>query len=832
MKDIIFKNINMIVENIEKGINTNTLSSIKPRLRKNLKLITKKIEFANSKTWNRVLSSEKLIEFVNETTYPMDLVETIFLSETEEKEKEFVISSPHVVSVYEALKKENKRREESYNYYARSFKKRIPNFLIDLLLYFDKYEFEEKKLKKLIKILSELRENYNNDFESLKEKRFDYMHHHTYSYTKYIKNMKSHFENHFENANFFEEVKTLMNKKEEEYFNTIIASCISKSLKKSSDGEELKKTIISLLGLKNDKVSKWIYQLCSSSKNLILENEWKRLLNNASNEGENVFEVIYGKNSLQSNVLSELNCSDKMNFIKNNLKKKGFLRLIGQNVQTFNNFNLRSVLFHSTFSKLINLNTLNTNNLESLRKMNDVTKLEGLNEEIPLTFNEFEYLYSANETNRKVFYGLVDSTKVDERLRMCRELPERHIMNLGIEKELYVEKIISILKRKSLKKTLKERGLSLKGAKTQHYLALLTNPGKFEKYFKDITTGNDIEFILNNQNILEVAQNLEEAKIFFLEKDKYCKFLFKKLGVSRGFINENITNVIKYVEAGLAEVFYKIHHAGRQSEEQLRNLSLITKAELVGKLNEVKFNDNDFELEIGMPISEKTKKEWKTNEIVKDEFYICESSSYETTIRIGQDPVSTCLHWNNGMYSRCLLSNFDTNKKVLLAKDKKGKTIARAILRLTKGSDTHVTTLKKRRLEFKDVTGGEEKQEVKTKKAREELVLFLERTYSGLDREQAKVVKRLFTEFAKEKASKLGAKIIMSSEYKEQVKEELEEKTYFIFVSYSKNGYQYLDSLTGQASESNEGKYMKGYVLLEKEVSKEVPKEREKQLIS
>jgi hypothetical protein len=263
-----------------------------------------------------------------------------------------------------------------------------------------------------------------------------------------------------------------------------------------------------------------------------------------------------------------------------------------------------------------------------------------------------------------------------------------------------------------------------------------------------------------------------------------------------------------------------MHERGNLSQEQARNLNLITKAELSGKLDEIKFVDEDFELEIGLPIEDKSKLEWKRNREKKvGKFLVQEAYDFETVIRIGENPVRTCMNWDTGGYSHCLLSNFDTNKKVLVARDVKGNIVSRAIIRLTKGSDTDISpkaepTIKK--LAFKDVeaTEVEETKEVETVK--EELVLFLERCYTSLDPSQAIMIDKEFVNLAKEKAKALGAKLVVSSYYREEVTEGLEGKNYYIFISYSKNGQQYLDSLTGQATESNAGDYQSAYVFMEK----------------
>ena len=83
----------------------------------------------------------------------------------------------------------------------------------------------------------------------------------------------------------------------------------------------------------------------------------------------------------------------------------------------------------------------------------------------------------------------------------------------------------------------------------------------------------------------------------------------------------------------------------------------------------------------------------------------------------------------------------------------------------------------------------------------EELVLFLERYYqSGLSEQEIRKAVNLTAMLVKEKAEKLGARLVLSSSYKNV----LENKNYvltnfYMYISASKNGSQYLDSLGGAA---------------------------------
>ena len=69
---------------------------------------------------------------------------------------------------------------------------------------------------------------------------------------------------------------------------------------------------------------------------------------------------------------------------------------------------------------------------------------------------------------------------------------------------------------------------------------------------------------------------------------------------------------------------------------------------------------------------------------------------------------------------------------------------------------------------------------------------------------------------AKEKAKKLGARLVLSCYYQDDVKtKEYIKSNYYLYISKSKNGSQYLDSLYGEASVSDSGDYSSNIFLLE-----------------
>ena len=94
---------------------------------------------------------------------------------------------------------------------------------------------------------------------------------------------------------------------------------------------------------------------------------------------------------------------------------------------------------------------------------------------------------------------------------------------------------------------------------------------------------------------------------------------------------------------------------------------------------------------------------------------------------------------------------------------------------------------------------------------KEERVLFLERYYQkGLKELDVFKAAQLAIALAEEKAKKLGARLVLSSYYNSVLptgKGKYVSSIYYLYISASKNGKQYLDSLGGTAGISSSESY-------------------------
>lgn len=184
-------------------------------------------------------------------------------------------------------------------------------------------------------------------------------------------------------------------------------------------------------------------------------------------------------------------------------------------------------------------------------------------------------------------------------------------------------------------------------------------------------------------------------------------------------------------------------------------------------------------------------------------------------MQMGQVPEHTCLSYVDGVYKRCLLACHDANKKVIyLSLD--GKIVLRAAIRLTKavyGSGKKDGSLPK--LEFADLSApvSQQKEEEKQK---EELILFLETAYmSKLPQDMAKPAIELILRLMKKKARLMGVQFAASLFYVAWRPKDMVGMNISMYISRSKSGEQYLDSIGGDNRIEREGSYRKYNFLVE-----------------
>lgn len=207
-------------------------------------------------------------------------------------------------------------------------------------------------------------------------------------------------------------------------------------------------------------------------------------------------------------------------------------------------------------------------------------------------------------------------------------------------------------------------------------------------------------------------------------------------------------------------------------------------------LDGVKYQN--FQEEITYPVSEKLENIWSKNlSIEKGKIKTAEYTDFQSCMLIGAKPAYTCINHQKGSHNECLLSIFDGNKKVVYVKEH-GTIIGRAIMRLTKESDS-VKPWGNAELHFADVA-SENRQS-----SDERLILFLERCYcNGFSGKKQEMIYQSLFELAQKKAEELEAELVLAPDYELiAANNGFIRKQSNVYVSKSKNGNQYLDSLGG-----------------------------------
>ena len=485
-------------------------------------------------------------------------------------------------------------------------------------------------------------------------------------------------------------------------------------------------------------------------------------------------------------------------------RKKHFLELLRKNGDWLTKLDRNSlILDEEVYKQCLNLNSLNEQNMVVPWKRSKGSLLLK-----PRVFEELKVLYNV----KAVYWDLYDRlayAKSDDRLRVIRELIKRDCLTDALE-ENQVERLAEALSKKPLSRWMQEDLKNILDLRHETAVWILIFLRDFPELLKDLTRDNQVYFLLHNQNLLNGCSGLPALMDKLLDQDASWKNLKAELNISDAFVEENKSNIQKFIYEGGAEIMTSFLNNQPQKKEEIRR---IVNAELLGKFMELKYHEGDLEQEIAFPIKKDTEEIWKENLLRLDSGWeIWEEDSLIPVMQIGEVPLRSCISYRNGPSCDCLLSCFDANKKILFIKYN-GKIVFRAILRLTKGS--FVAADERKTIEFVDVTAKSKPRENKA----EELVLFLERYYqSGLNKQEIRKAVNLTAMLVKEKAEKLGARFVLSRNYKNV----LENKNYiltnfYMYISASKNGSQYLDSLGGAAGVSDSGSYTCNTFLLEAE---------------
>ena len=539
-------------------------------------------------------------------------------------------------------------------------------------------------------------------------------------------------------------------------------------------------------------------------------------LERAFTDGAEPAEVFSGKvsyvNTLYRNPVSKISLSslseEKSEILLYAItqKKKAFLNLINEEAELFYDLpNASMLLKKEVYQEYINLNTLNRKNLKDsadLILLRDRFELLAKREH---TFEELKLLCTAKEAVIRLYEQL--TCKCDERLLVLRELIKRECVPYSFWKG-QIEPLAAALSQKPLSRWIREDFWNIPDLSYGTALWLVVYREQLKGMEKEITMEQQALYLLKDLALVKECDSLSELKEKLILGDVSWRLLKEKLSFSEEFVQNNAARIGNFLFVGGAEIMETFLERQPSKIEEIRRL---VTAELLGKFDELKYPSGDLMREIDFEVSEEAEKEWKIDRtFTSKNLVLKEETGLLPVMQIGEVPSYSCLSYRSGLNSDCLLSCFDSNKKFFFIR-KNGQVVFRAMIRLTKGS--YVGDRMRKKIQFADLSGaGKPKEE-----EGEELVLFLERYYEkNLAYEEQDQAVYLAFVAAKEKAKKLGARLVLSCYYQDDVKtKEYIKSNYYLYISKSKNGSQYLDSLYGEASVSDSGDYSSNIFLLE-----------------
>lgn len=552
----------------------------------------------------------------------------------------------------------------------------------------------------------------------------------------------------------------------------------------------------------------WIENKCNVYDLRVINNNLKdldieQLSNKFQNRGSYI-NYIYG-DIIKTLELGMLNGSKEkivIYAIVNN--KRNFLKLIQENQQLFLELSYNSLLFEEIFyTKYFNINSLTKKDLQTLNLMTKTKSNIYLLKEGQYTFKEIDTLYGMPKEYFILYNNLLD-LKIDNRLLIIKQLLKKDLLTYELTEEELI-KLAEKLKIKTLYKWYENDFCKIQGLKVENVVQLLINYDYIKKFISQISNVTELLYIIRNKEISNDYDSLDEIKANIENIDTYWKQLVNVMEFSEDFIKENNKAIKDFLLSNGAELALS-YYRQCENNKQRYSYKLIVKSQLMGEFYKLKYHTDDLQKEIDRNLSDTQVENWiKNTKITDNGVEVGEYDDFYSTMILGVEPQRTCLSYKDGMYNRCLLACFDSNKKIIYAKIN-GKIVARAMIRLTKGMynfERNTNTS----LSFVDIEHLPEKVEGRYNNE-EYLTLFLERLYiTGVNSNEELLIKKLIINLLEQKAKSLNALLVLSRSYLDIVENDFITTRYYMYISKSKAGAQYLDSLDGQATITDEGQY-------------------------
>lgn len=494
--------------------------------------------------------------------------------------------------------------------------------------------------------------------------------------------------------------------------------------------------------------------------------------------------------------------------------KKRFIHLVDENADAFLSLPRNSLLLEEELYKShFNLNELTERDLKECASMDAAAfSVELLPAGRMFTFPELRALCGFPEVYLR-FYLLLRSEKQDYRLRVIKQLIKRDVLTRTmLEDTLTV--LAGLLDQKPLYDWMQDDFAHIEGLQPADAVQLLMHLPRLRYLLPSMRTRTDAALALRHVELADQFTTIDDLKKDIVSVDAEWRTLSEAMGLSEQFHSQYQEGIFSFLCQNGAYVANTYRSC--LGEVQETAFLRVVKAELMGKLSELKYYEGDLQKELDFPMTERVKSIWKENSCVSRKGLIAqEHDDFFSTMLLGTQPQRTCLSYLDGQYRSCLLAGFDSNKKVLYA-TLGGRIVGRAYLRLTKGrlTRTKKTASEDNGFTFVDLENVEATR-AENVQNNEYLTLFLEHPYiSGVNPDVERQIKALFIELAVQKTNAMGTILVLSRDYQKANVDGFAWTRFDIYISKTKAGAQYLDSLDGHASVSAEGSYKSNSFLI------------------
>ena len=491
--------------------------------------------------------------------------------------------------------------------------------------------------------------------------------------------------------------------------------------------------------------------------------------------------------------------------------KKHFLDLVSDNSELFLSLGRYALLFEDKFCEHCNLNSLTAKNLQACDTVEHGSSYFDLLEDgRQYTFEEMWLLWRKDEIYVQL-YAMLTPLSVDRRLLILRQLLKYGLLSRHMEDQ-ELEQLARCLLEQPFSEWYRGAFGHIRGLTRRTAMRLLQKYEQLQAFIPELQSEADAIFVLNNGAVIAGQKNWMQVRAAVLTMDQDWLDLKQRFSFTDEFVEQHRESVTNFLLRGGSAMVRSLYGYLQGNDKAIEALRRIVQAELMGQFYALKYFADDLQREIRYPISEVQEAAWKRNlTLERGSFSAEEADDFYFTMRLGELPHSTCLSCWTGSQRDCLLAAFDSNKKMILIR--KGEDIvARACIRLTKGAFQRPADF-----DFSFADLAQEQPAGKMGASDEMLILFLERIYtSGLNDEEAENAMKMAVSLVTQKAAAIGAVAVLARRYQDCYdRDQYVGSQFYVYISKSKNGQQYLDSMGGAAVTSHKEQYTGAVFLVE-----------------